>query len=354
MGAGPRFYSVAISWVARAGPACLAARAPRTRNCLDSLPVAGRGAAVPMTEVEQVRENITSAIKSNRVVLFMKGTRQAPRCGFSAQVCSILDDLGVGFQTLDVLSNPVLRDEIKAYSNWPTVPQLYVEGQFVGGCDIITELHQTGELARMLGAAKVERRAPKIKVTDAAAAAFANANAEGSEQLRLEIGPNFEYDLLFDAPKIGDLEATSNGVTLRMSPATAKKADGLVIDFIEGPAGAGFKIESPDEPAKVKPISAKDLQQLLNSAANLDVFDVRTEQERRFARIEKSRALDAEGEAYLRSLDKDRSVIVYCHHGTRSRAFAQQLVNAGYRDVHNLEGGIDAWSLNVDPNVPRY
>ena len=308
-----------------------------------------------MTEAEIIRGQIAGAIKSNRVVLFMKGTPQAPRCGFSAQVCSILVDLDVGFQTLDVLSDPVLREEIKVYSNWPTIPQLYIDGQFVGGCDIVTELYQTGELGRMLGATAVERPNPTITITNAAAEAFASAPAEGSERLRLEIGLNYEYDLLFDAPKVGDMEVTDNGVTLRLSLATAKKANGLVIDFVDGPAGAGFKLESPHEPAKVKPVSPKELQQLLSEGAGLDVFDVRTEEERRIARmIANARALDAEGEAYLRSLDKNRPVVIYCHHGTRSRSFAQQLVNAGYRNVHNLQGGIDAWSKEVDPNVPRY
>ncbi len=101
-----------------------------------------------MTQGEITREQIDSAIKSNRIVLFMKGTRQAPRCGFSARVCSVLSDLGVGFQTVDVLSDPVLREAIKDYSNWPTIPQLYVDGEFVGGCDIVSELYQTGELGK--------------------------------------------------------------------------------------------------------------------------------------------------------------------------------------------------------------
>ena len=203
-----------------------------------------------MTQSEAVREHITNEIGSNRVVLFMKGTRQAPRCGFSAQVCSILGDLGIGFQTLDVLSDPSLREEIKSFSNWPTIPQLYVDGQFVGGCDIVTELHRTGELGRMLGVAKVEIPKPTIRITDAAAHAFVGAAEEGSDQLRLEIGPNFEYDLLFDAPKWDDIEVADNGITLRLSKSVAKKADGLVIDFVQGPSGAGFKIESPHEAAK--------------------------------------------------------------------------------------------------------
>jgi monothiol glutaredoxin len=307
-----------------------------------------------MTETELVRERIAGTIESNRVVLFMKGTPQAPRCGFSAQVCSILGDLGVGFQSLDVLSDPVLREEIKAYSNWPTIPQLYVDGQFVGGCDIVTELYESGELNRLLGVDAGERPNPKVTITDSAARAFAAARPEGSERLRLEISSGYEYDLLVDTPRPGDLEVTDNGITLYVSLAEAKRADGLVIDFVEGPSGAGFKLESPHEPPKVRPISAKELQERLAKEPELALFDVRTDAERAIASIANARTLDAQGEAYLRALDKDRPIVIYCHHGTRSRSFAQQLVNAGYRSVFNLEGGIDAWSTEVDPSVPRY
>ncbi len=307
-----------------------------------------------MTQTELVRDKIKSTIESNRVVLFMKGTQNAPRCGFSAQVCSILEGLGVSFKSLDVLSDPTLREEIKAFSNWPTIPQLYVDGQFVGGCDIVTELFQNGELNQMLGVAVTEPLTPEIHISDSAASAFANAGVDGDERLRLEIGPECEYDLLFDAPKLGDIEVTTRGVTLRMSRATAKRANGLEIDFVEGPSGAGFKIQSPNEPAKVKSVFPKDLQRLLSENAHVELFDVRTEQERDIAKIPASRALDAEGEKHLRSLEKSTPIYLYCHHGARSRAFAQQLVSAGYRNVHNLEGGIDAWSREVDSSLPRY
>jgi monothiol glutaredoxin len=89
---------------------------------------------------------IDSEVKSNDVVLFMKGTPQFPMCGFSGQVVQILDYLGVPYKGLNVLENDDLRGGIKAYSNWPTIPQLYVKGEFVGGCDIIREMFQAGEL----------------------------------------------------------------------------------------------------------------------------------------------------------------------------------------------------------------
>jgi monothiol glutaredoxin len=97
-----------------------------------------------------IEQFIGNEVKENEVVLFMKGTPQAPMCGFSGQVVQILDYLGVPYKGLDVLENAELRDGIKTYSNWPTIPQLYVKGEFVGGCDIIREMFQAGELQSLL------------------------------------------------------------------------------------------------------------------------------------------------------------------------------------------------------------
>jgi monothiol glutaredoxin len=93
---------------------------------------------------------IANEVKSNDVVLFMKGTPQFPMCGFSAQVVQILDYLGAPYKGLNVLENDELRQGVKEFSNWPTIPQLYVKGEFVGGCDIIREMFQAGELAGLL------------------------------------------------------------------------------------------------------------------------------------------------------------------------------------------------------------
>jgi len=91
-------------------------------------------------------ERIQALIDDNEVVLFMKGTRYAPQCGFSAQVVQILDSLVPEYQTVNVLEDPEIRQGIKEFSKWPTIPQLYVRGEFVGGCDIVTEMYQSGEL----------------------------------------------------------------------------------------------------------------------------------------------------------------------------------------------------------------
>ena len=97
-----------------------------------------------------INQFIDNEVKSNDVVLFMKGTPQFPMCGFSGQVVQILDYLGVPYKGLNVLENEELRNGIKSYSNWPTIPQLYVKGEFVGGCDIVREMFQAGELQTLL------------------------------------------------------------------------------------------------------------------------------------------------------------------------------------------------------------
>ena len=97
-----------------------------------------------------IEQFIDNEVKSNDVVLFMKGTPQFPQCGFSGQVVQILDHVGVGYKGLNVLESADLRNGIKTYSNWPTIPQLYVKGEFVGGCDIIREMFQAGELQTLM------------------------------------------------------------------------------------------------------------------------------------------------------------------------------------------------------------
>jgi monothiol glutaredoxin len=98
-------------------------------------------------------DRIQSAITGNRICIFMKGNRNFPMCGFSAATIQIFEELAVPYETVDVLSDPELREEIKLYSNWPTIPQVYVNGKFVGGCDIVRELHETGELQELVQSA---------------------------------------------------------------------------------------------------------------------------------------------------------------------------------------------------------
>jgi monothiol glutaredoxin len=99
---------------------------------------------------DSTRARIDGLVKDNTVLLFMKGNRQRPQCGFSAQLVQILDTLVPEYRTVDVLADPEIREGIKEYSSWPTIPQLYLAGEFQGGCDIITEMYQSGELQQKL------------------------------------------------------------------------------------------------------------------------------------------------------------------------------------------------------------
>ena len=99
---------------------------------------------------EDIKKEIQAQIENNKIILYMKGDKQNPMCGFSAQVVSILNSYDVPYQTVDVLQSPEIRQGIKDYSDWPTLPQLYINGQFVGGCDICTEMHFNGELKPLI------------------------------------------------------------------------------------------------------------------------------------------------------------------------------------------------------------
>ena len=101
----------------------------------------------------EAKERVDALVKANEVVLFMKGSALFPQCGFSGRAVAILDHLGVPFETVDVLQDPELRQAIKEYSEWPTVPQLYIKGEFVGGSDIMMEMFESGELQQLVGAA---------------------------------------------------------------------------------------------------------------------------------------------------------------------------------------------------------
>ncbi len=104
----------------------------------------------------EVFERIRSDVADSPVVLFMKGTPVFPQCGFSSTVVQALTHLGVKFKGIDVLQDPGLRDGVKAFSDWPTIPQLYVKGEFVGGCDIVREMYETGELIEMFNTRGIE------------------------------------------------------------------------------------------------------------------------------------------------------------------------------------------------------
>ena len=153
---------------------------------LSSQPI---GAAAAERERNPIRDAIAEAIAEHRVILFMKGTPEAPACGFSARTVAALQALDTPFAAVDVLPDPRIRQELSAISNWPTIPQLFVNGELVGGCDIVTEMYESGELARGV-ACSVSRRMPPVAVATDSTHYLprALADREGIHQVSLYVG----------------------------------------------------------------------------------------------------------------------------------------------------------------------
>jgi len=300
-----------------------------------------------------LKQRLDAIVESDRVVLFMKGTRRAPQCGFSAQVVQILDELVPEYQTHDVLSSAELRDGIKDYSQWPTIPQLYIDGKFVGGCDIVKDLKASGELEQLLGAEAPPVAPPKVTAAAEAIAAFKAAITPGDpDVLHLQVSPTFEHDLFFGPVEPGDVEVDLDGLKLYVGRSSIARAQGVHIGYLDGPS-AGFKIDNPNQPPQVIELSVQDAKAMLDKG-ELTLFDVRPESEGNIARIAAGKTLNDEAVDFLKSLPKTTPIAFYCHHGMRSRGVAQSVVQEGFRKVYNLKGGIDAWSQVVDASVPRY
>ncbi|MBL9019886.1 MAG: Grx4 family monothiol glutaredoxin [Myxococcales bacterium] len=302
-----------------------------------------------------LKKKIDELVSSDSVVLFMKGTRSFPQCGFSASVVNILNTLVPKYTTVNILSDQDIRTGMKEYSDWPTFPQLFIKGEFVGGADIVRQMHEAGELEKKLGGLVAPAKVPALTVTPAAAKELAAALAEASpgDVIHLTITPSWEHQLDLGGKEASHVTIETNGVTVQLDRASAGRAQGVSIDFIEGPDGGGFKIENPNRPATVRNVDAKALKALVD-AGKVQLWDVRTEKERAIAQVKGALLLDDAAMAKIEAMPKDTGLAFICHHGNRSRAAAEHFLKQGFTNVYNLSGGIDAWSQEVDPSVPRY
>ncbi len=309
-----------------------------------------------MTLQDATRQRIAELISNHRVMLFMKGDRQAPQCGFSARVIGILESYTSEYETLDVLSDPDIREGIKTYSSWPTIPQLYVDGEFVGGCDIITELNANGELFTTLGVEPPPEVIPAIEISDEAAEGLRHATAQNGgpdQHLHLAIDKNFQSSLSMAPRGPMDVVVESNGITLMLDRFSAARADGVRIEIVDSPRGRGFRVVNPNSSILNK-MSVQELQRLRASGKPFELIDVRTPSEYETARIDGARLLDESHFQHLSSLPRDTRLVFICHHGPRGVNAAEQFLGMGFRDVHNVTGGIHAWSLEIDSSVPQY
>ncbi len=305
---------------------------------------------------EDIQQEITALIGANEVVLFMKGDRGSPQCGFSATVVGILDSMVSDYHTVDVLSAPHIRDGIKAFSSWPTIPQLYVKGEFVGGCDIIQEMFGSGEIYKTLGVDPLEIVQPTIEITATAAEALQQASAQhGSDgrELHLSVDATFQSHLSIAPRTPADVEAITSGVLLLLDPISASRADGITIDVSDTPDGQAFKVDNPNAP-RIQSMSVRELKAALDTNEAIELLDVRTPEERAIAAIPGAVLLNEEEAARIESMPRDTKLVLHCHHGGRSQQAAEQFISLGFSQVFNVIGGVDAWSQEIDPDVPRY
>jgi monothiol glutaredoxin len=300
------------------------------------------------------RERIENLLKDHRVVLFMKGTRQQPMCGFSAAATNTLNELVPEYHTVNVLEDADIREGIKAYGNWPTIPQLYVEGELVGGADIIRQMYTSGELHQLFGASPPDRTPPEITITDKAAEAIrqGTANAEGLA-VHLEIGPDHSAGFQLAPAGDHDIVVTANGIDVHFDPASAQRAKGIVIDWVSTVQGEGLSLKFPGA-TEIKSITVQQLQQRL-AAGDITLIDVRPAHARQQAApLKQARILEEEGYGAIAALPKDTALAFICHHGISSQSAAERFAAHGFTNLHNVEGGMDAWSQQIDPTVPRY
>ena len=300
------------------------------------------------------RERIETLLKDHRVVLFMKGNRQQPMCGFSAAATNTLNELLPEYHTVSVLDDPEIREGIKAYGEWPTIPQLYVEGELVGGADIIRQMYGSGELHALFGIAAPDRTPPEITITDAAAEAIrqGTAGAQGMA-LHLEIGPDHSAGFQLAPAGDHDIVVTANGIEVHFDPGSAQRAKGIVIDWVSTVQGEGLSLKFPGA-QEIKSMSVQELKAGLADGSVL-LVDVRPAAGRaQAAPLALARVLEDEGYDALAALPKDTALAFICHHGNSSRGVAERFAAHGFTNVFNVEGGMDAWAREIDPTVPRY
>jgi monothiol glutaredoxin len=302
-----------------------------------------------------LRTRIQDLLSANRAVLFMKGDPTAPQCGFSARAVSALSGIGLDdYAHVNVLADGEIREGIKAYGDWPTIPQLYVGGELVGGADIIEQMATSGELQSALGLPPPDRTPPEISISESAAAMLRQALADAGEgyALKISVDPRFNAQMQAEPVDPDAIATEATGIRVQFDLASARRARGMSIDWVDDARGRGLVIDNPNGPPKVRALAPADAA-AKRDAGEVTIIDVRPPEERAQASIPGAfRTLD-DGTEALESLPKDTPLAFLCHRGGRSASAAEHFRQLGFTEVHDITGGIDAWA-DSDPAIPKY
>ncbi len=301
-----------------------------------------------MSLSDSVKNKIDNYVHGNKVVLFMKGTPQQPQCGFSAKTIAVLDSLLPNYASVNVLEDPEIREGIKAYGNWPTIPQLYIDGELVGGCDIVLDMLNSGELHACLNLEAPDRTPPEITVTDKAAAQIKESMQDHQGiALHFQVDANWNSQVNLAPAEGNEISTESNGVRILMDLATAQRARGAVIDWVSSIQGEGLEIDLPMAPPPVKQMTVQELAKKL-AAGNLTLVDIRADDERERAFIEGAEVLTREVMDKLEQMPKDSEIAFHCQRGNASQGAAEYFRNKGFTNISNVVGGIEAWTQEID------
>lgn len=291
-------------------------------------------------------ERIEQMLADSPVFLFMKGNPQTPMCGFSSNTVKILKDLlGDDFGHFNVLEDAEIREGIKAYGQWPTIPQLYVNKELIGGNDIITEMFNSGELHDLLGLEQPDRTPPEMNISDEALAHIKEGMAEaGDHQLFLSIDDAFNTRFSLEQPKGFEIVCDLGELKVYMDIATAKRAKGLSISWVDELQGSGLRIDNPNEPPAVKSLSVDELRGWMASeTANPHIYDVRSEEKIAEGTVDTAIRLDKSAIEAVEAMEKDTPLVFVCQVGQSSMAAAEFFRKKGFTDIYNLTGGFNAW-----------
>jgi monothiol glutaredoxin len=297
----------------------------------------------------ETRGKIENLLSSNKVVLFMKGTPAQPQCGFSATTISTLDMMVSDYATVNVLENPAIREGIKEFGNWPTVPQLYVDGELIGGSDIVTEMLQSGELADVLGVTPPDVAETSISIDAAGIDVMKQALASNAGNvLQLQVSASWTHTISLGPDKGLAISVPVNDIELHMDPWSAARANGLSMTWEESMTGTRFAFDNPNAPPLVNQMTVQTLKEKLDGNDPVILIDVRSDEERADASIEGSRQWNEETRTELENLPKDTELVFHCAGGGRSQSLADAFRQQGFTDLHNVKGGIQAWLAEIE------
>jgi len=262
---------------------------------------------------ESTNQRIEQLLDQNSVFLFMKGSPQAPMCGFSSNTVQILKSLinEHDFGWFNVLEDQEMREGIKHYGQWPTIPQLYVNKELVGGNDIITEMFNTGELHELLGLPQPDKTPPHISISEKAAEHIKEGMQDvGDHALFLSIDDSFNTRFSLEKPKGYEIIAEVEGIRFHMDIATAKRAQGIEIDWIDELQGSGLSIKNPNEPPPVQHLSVEDLKAWMDSDKPQPlIFDVRSQESIAAGTVTGAVRLDKEKMQEIENMEKDTALV---------------------------------------------